>query len=189
MKKILSALACVALAACDGGLEPQPMGISTLAFSYTAIAARPAGAYSAIGEVQLQGDRLPPGEWAFGMRGGFPPRMLVAASRPVDNGLYDRVYIHLPANVRAGQTLRFRQMCEDSPSCTQTTIEFGVQPQDPIALETGCVMTAGELRLIVRTHRRASGTFTGRAECFGAATGEAQVTHGVFDVVLVTPPA
>lgn len=190
MKKLLSALACLVLASCEGnGLEPQPMGISTLVFSHAALTAKPAGSYRATGEVPVQtGDRLPPGEWAFGLRSGLPPRLTVAASRPVENGLYDRVFMHLPAGARAGRTLYFRQMCEDSPLCVQMTIEFGVRGEDPVTLETGCAMEAGELRLTVRTDRRVSGTFRGTAECVGAAIGEAQVTQGMFDVALLTAP-
>lgn len=192
MKKILSALACLVLASCDGdGLEPQPMGISTLTFSHGALTTRPAGSYTAMGEAQMQsGGSVPPGEWAFGMQSGPPPRpLLVQASRPAADGRYDRVTLHLPPGVKAGQTLQFISMCETVPSCASMTLSFAVDPQAPGAPEAGCNMTGGELRLTLLTDRWATGIFSGTARCFGAVEGQAQITGGMFDVALLAPPA
>lgn len=189
MRKILPTLLCLSLAACgDGGLEPRPMGISTLAFSHTGIGTRPAGAYSAVGEVEMQGDGIPPGEWAFRMRSGPAPQpLLVQASRPAANGRYDRVTMFLPRGVTAGQTLQFGVMCETSPTCANMSIVFGLHPELD-APEVLCSVWGGELRLTTLTSRRAAGTFTGTADCFGTASGETQVTSGAFDVALVAPP-
>lgn len=191
IRKLLPCILCLSLAACDGtGFEPQPSGVSTLVFHHSGVGTHPASSYAAIGEVSLEsGGGVPPGEWAFGMRSGPPPRpLLVEASRPTADGRYDRVTMYLPRGVQAGQTLQFGLMCETSPTCANLDIQFGVHP-DLDAPENVCSVAGGELRLTILTDRRAAGTFSGIASCFALGGAQAQVTGGSFNVALVAPPA
>ncbi|HEX6370838.1 MAG TPA: hypothetical protein VF006_18110 [Longimicrobium sp.] len=188
IRKLLACALLVTLASCEDVFSPRPntSAVSSVTFGHAAFGGRPAGTYSAMGEVPMENGGFPLGDWAFAYPTGPAPQPLVVeASRTAANGRFDVVTMLLPRGVQAGQTVRFGQMCE-TLSCAQMSVDFGFHPHVD-APEIACAMRSGELRLTTLSDRRVAGTFSGTAACSGTQSGETQIQRGAFDVALIVP--
>lgn len=188
MKKIIP-FAALLVAACSGsGPDPVYPGLDFVSFDYSAFGGRPGGSFLAAGDQVPEGVRIALGDWAAAQVPRSPSEpMVLVGSRSAGGGRYDLLVIYLPRGVRAGASVDAVLMCEAAPNCAQVEIAFGLASW-PGTPEVGCAMRSGQVRITARTERRLFGTFSGTAECAGAAAGDMQITGAAFDVPLHALP-
>jgi hypothetical protein len=160
-----------------------------LSASYSAVAGRSAGEFSASGTVELSGTGFRLGTWAFlqvPSRDGEPVRIL--ASRELGNNLYDFVTIEIPDSVVAWRAYSVQPKCAaGDPTCASVMMSLGASPagaHEPPQVR--CSGTQGTVTLATIREGRVTGTFTTAGVCSSATSQvEAVSITGLFDVPTV----
>ena len=185
MKKgyLAAALAALTLAACGDGTGSD-IASGSLAFTYSG--ARN-GSYSASGTFERTSDstfaRQP---FAVGARGsdGATTFASILSYQPATSATGHLVLFSLP-NVTAPATLTFDANC-DAADCPVGGVIFDTNPDQSEDEADFYVFDSGTLEVTSVSSGRLRGTFSGTAtEFFGDRS--ITITHGTFDVPLVSP--
>lgn len=191
--KLCCCVLLASVAACGGpsGADADPPP-GSLSFRYSGVGKLAAGSYRAVGDIDPEVRGPQPGDLAYGATSAHsPPRVLVESTRRHADGRngFDGATVFLPAGLRAGQTLPFREPCEEtSPTCAGMIIELGLFPNVGYP-EVRCTLTSGSVHVTQASSERVRGSFTGTAACEGFQIGPMQVERGSFDVPMVDPAA
>ncbi|HEU4883298.1 MAG TPA: hypothetical protein VFT45_13650 [Longimicrobium sp.] len=173
------------LGACEEAFAPEQSGTSSFVFDYTDLGEEPADAFVAEGEFPGGGIEPQGGNWAFAARRGpQDQRMVVTAARARSDGRFDAMTLELPANAQRGQTLQFREQCDNQSDCAKMWANFGVAAG---SARTVCSVVSGQARVAALTARRVAGSFSGTATCTGAYNGQTLIQRGAFDVAVIEP--
>jgi hypothetical protein len=173
------------LCACEEAFAPESSSSSSFVFDYTDLGEEPADAFVAEGEFPGGGTEPQGGNWAFAARrSSQDQRMVVTAARARPDGRFDAMMLELPADARRGQTLQFRELCDNQPDCAKMWANFGITSG---SARTVCAVVSGQARVSALTARRVAGSFSGTATCTGAYNGQTLIQRGAFDVAVIEP--
>jgi hypothetical protein len=187
LRKLFACAFLVSLSACEEALGPDSRGPSVFVFDYTGLGEEPSDMFVAEGDFPPgYGTERPPGDWAFAVRRGTQDqRLVVTAARDRSGGRSDAMTLELPPGARRGQTLQFRELCNEA-DCAKMWVAFGIMSG---TARTVCSVVSGQARVETLTTRRVAGSFSGIATCQGAYNGQTTLQRGVFDVAVIAPEA
>lgn len=185
---VFAALITAGLAACDGGLEPEPHGPSRVELQY---AGPLTGSFTVEGEIRAGEADMLGNTYAYGLRYDTSPPVEVRANRYDEaTNMADWVQILIPGSTTGTSPIDWNQCQSSEPECASVSLVLQLLHEHGEQARYSCSLMTGTISVTSISSTRAKGTFSGIGGCIDrdAAGGEmpsVQITGGQFDVNLV----